>query len=382
MRLKENRTIASTVLYYLPFVHAVELHMALQYTYLYCTRVWVSWLPCLSFKGARAAAQEEVADCGRLLLRRKRSWRNQTHGGQSLTVIPRHIAFRSMKHFDHSHKVTSLPLCLTHESPWSCLDVKWFEQRILNHLFLYNLSSKKRTEIPQRLNPRQQEVTHFRQLLCCKLASCLEKLLTSSLFSGATSLSSYTGSRRREWLTDRPGRCPRQSTDAFDMTGPAISSLAVRAWLDQVIAGVKDWVLLSTWHIHLTHLSSPPPPSQLPNLGSPFVISLLRRESRFKGELPSSSLLPPRCCTPYCFSAPRKLVALQGFPSILRELLPLDFFPMSVGKLQAQLSSRSLLPVAGWFPPTGPSPLLRLPPCGWRTRCLLRSTCPLLRIHI
>lgn len=172
-----------------------------------------------------------------------------------------------------------------------------------------------------------------------------KKLLTFSLFSEATSLLSYTGSRRRDWLTDwltdRSGCCPHLSTDAFDMTGPAMSSLAVQAWLDQVIARMKDWVLLSTWHIRLTHLSSPPPASQLPNLGRPFVIHLLRRESRFKDELPSSSFLPPRCWTPYRFSAPRKLVALQGFPSILRELLPHDFSPMSVCELQAVSSLSS-----------------------------------------
>lgn len=33
--------------------------------------------------------------------------------------------------------------------------------------------------------------------------------------------------RATDGLTDRPGRCPRQPTDASDMTGPAISSLAV-----------------------------------------------------------------------------------------------------------------------------------------------------------
>lgn len=85
--------MASTGLYYLPFVHAVELidvvvykmHMAPTAKHIFILYMSMSFLISLSFKGARAAAQEEVADCGRLLLRRKRSWRNQTHGGQSLT---------------------------------------------------------------------------------------------------------------------------------------------------------------------------------------------------------------------------------------------------------------------------------------------------------
>lgn len=53
----------------------------------------------LLFLGARArgVAQEEVADRGRLVLRRKRSRRDQTHGGQSLTVVPQHIALRNIK---------------------------------------------------------------------------------------------------------------------------------------------------------------------------------------------------------------------------------------------------------------------------------------------
>lgn len=84
----------------------------------------VSLLMAPSFPGARAAAQAEVADCGRLLLRRERSWRDQTHGGQSLTIIPQHIAFRNMKHFNRNHEVTSPPSRLTRESPWSCLFVK------------------------------------------------------------------------------------------------------------------------------------------------------------------------------------------------------------------------------------------------------------------
>lgn len=45
----------------------------------------------------RGVAQEEVADCGRLVLRRKRSWRDQTHGGQSLAVVLQHIALRNIK---------------------------------------------------------------------------------------------------------------------------------------------------------------------------------------------------------------------------------------------------------------------------------------------
>lgn len=65
----------------------------------------------------------------------------------------------------------------------------------------------------------------------------------------------------------------------------------------------------------------------------------------FKGELPP--LLPSRCCAPYRFSAPRRFVALQGFPSILRELLSLYIFPTIIGELRAGLSRRSLLPVAG-----------------------------------
>lgn len=81
-------------------------------------------LQCLS--GAGAAVQEEVADCGRLLLRRTRSWRNQTHGGQS-----RAVARCSSQGFKRTyHKVTSAPSRLTRGALWSCtggayLSVYW-----------------------------------------------------------------------------------------------------------------------------------------------------------------------------------------------------------------------------------------------------------------
>lgn len=56
-------------------------------------------LNCPVFLGARAVAKEEVAHCGCLLLRRKRSWRDQTYGGQSLTITPQSW----MTHFHYSH---------------------------------------------------------------------------------------------------------------------------------------------------------------------------------------------------------------------------------------------------------------------------------------
>lgn len=212
---------------------------------------------------------------------------------------------------------------------------------------------------------------HFWQLSSCKLASCWEKTADKQCF-----LWSYKFVKlHRVWLTDRS---PRQSTDASEMTGPAMSSLAVLAWLDQVIARMKDWVLLSTWHIHLTHLSL----LNSQTLAAPLLSASSEGNPGLKASFPPPPLLPSRCCASYRFSAPRKLVALQGFPSILRELLSLDIFPTSVGELQVGQSHRFLLPVAGWFPPTGSSPLLKHPPCGWRTRCLLRSTCPLLCIYI
>lgn len=57
------------------------------------------------FKGAGTSAEEEVANCGRLLLRRKRSGRDQTNGGQS----------RCIQEHERLPVVTPAPSRLTHE---------------------------------------------------------------------------------------------------------------------------------------------------------------------------------------------------------------------------------------------------------------------------
>lgn len=206
---------------------------------------------------------------------------------------------------------------------------------------------------------------HFWQVSSCKPASCWEKTADKHSF-----LWSYKFVKlHRVWLTDRS---PLQSTDASDMTGPAMSSLAVLAWLDQVIASMKDWVLLSTWHIHFTHLSL----LNSQTLAAPLLSASSEGNPGLKASFPRPSLHPSRCGASYRFSAPRKLVALQGFPSIFRELLSLDVFPMSVGEPQVGQSHHCLLPVAGWFPPTGSSPLLKPSPLRMENEVLVKINLP------
>lgn len=90
-----------------PFYLVSRLFLALMWT--------CKFLFHLLFLGARTrgVAQEEVANRGRLVLRRKRSRRNQTHGGQNI------LPSGTSKGFKRCHKVTSAPARSIHESPWS-----------------------------------------------------------------------------------------------------------------------------------------------------------------------------------------------------------------------------------------------------------------------
>lgn len=160
------------------------------------------------------------------------------------------------------------------------------------------------------------------------------------------------------WVTDQPDRGPCQSTDASDMTGPAMLSLAMRAWLNQVIARMKDWVLLSTWHTHLTHLSAPLPLLNSQTIAAPLLLTSSKGNPGLKMSFPLSSLPPLiKLFCPLLLPSPEEVSGSVG------------------------ISHRSPLPVAGWFPPTGPSPLLKLPPCRRRMRYLITSTYPPLCIH-
>lgn len=110
---------------------------------------------------------------------------------------------------------------------------------------------------------------------------------------------------------------------------------------------MKDWVLLSTWQIHLTYLTSPPPLLNSQTSAASFVVRVLRRESRFKGELPSSPSLflppsgsqprgswfrctafPPSSGTSYLFTFPWEFVSCEyGNPwlsSCWSRLIPTD----------------------------------------------------------
>lgn len=179
-------------------------------------------------------------------------------------------------------------------------------------------------------------------------------------FLQATSLSSYTGSRRRDWR----GRCPRQSADASDMTGPAISSLAVRPWLDQVIARMKDWVLLSTWHIHLTHLSSPPPPFSTPKPWQPLCCP---PPSTGNPGLKESSPPPPSLLYPLPLLSPEEVSGIAGISQhhqgARTSWLPSHECWRAASAAVLLLSSSC----SRLIPTDRPSPLLKLPPAdgGW-----------------
>lgn len=208
----------------------------------------------------------------------------------------------------------------------------------------------------------------FSQLFCCWPASrCWEKTADSwSFFSEATSLSRCLTVR----LTDR-------------LVGPPSSSARWCLRHDRrchVVLGClgTDWIKsLPGWRIErrcqldtfTSHTSLPPPPptpSLLPpNLNSP-PPPLLPASSEGNPGLKrrSPSFLSPLLWPPYGFSAPRKLVALQGFPSILGELLPLDFFPPrecswaasrsvpSLSSFRGRLIASDRPPLCFWRPPS------------------------------
>lgn len=290
-----------------------------------------------------------------------------------------------MKHFHHSHKVTSLLLSLTHEYPWSgCLDVKRLEQQNLKHSVrsvtpsIYgeaNITSKDESE----------EISDSRKWCifdsCCpvNLHHVQRKLLTFSLFYGARSL----------WSLQAAGGGTNLLAGWADVLVSPLTTLTWQALPSRPWPCGPDWIKsLPGWRIECCcqldistsppHLLSTSPPST-PKPWQP----LLSISSEGNPGLKASSPPPPSpsLLYPLLLLSPRKLVALQGFPSILRELLPLHFTPRVLGSCEPDYPV-SLHPVAGWFSPTGPFPLLKVPPCGWRTRCLLRSTCPLVCIHI
>lgn len=199
---------------------------------------------------------------------------------------------------------------------------------------------------------------HFSQLLSRRPASCWEKTADNQDF-----LWSYKFVELHAfWLTYRPDRCPRQSTDASDMTGSAMSSLAVRAWLDQVIARMKDWVLLSTWHIHLT---SPTSPLHLPLLNSQTLPApLLSASSEGNPCLKASSPPPPiSLLCPLPLLSPEEVRGIagisqhpQGAPISL--LFPHDYWRAASRAVPSLSSSCSrLIPTDRHFSTSEASPL-------------------------
>lgn len=116
-----------------------------------------------------------------------------------------------------------------------------------------------------------------------------------------------------------------------------------------------------TYPPHLTHLSSPPPPSQLPNLGSPFVVRLLRRESMFKGELPPPPPISLLCPLPLL--SPEEVRGIagisqhpQGAPISL--LFPHDYWRAASRAVPSLSSSCSrLIPTDRHFSTSEASPL-------------------------
>lgn len=207
------------------------------------------------------------------------------------------------------------------------------------------------------------------------------KVLTVSLFSEATSLSSYTGS---DWLTSQTAA----------LVSPLIpltwQALPCRPWPPR-----PDWIKsLPGWRIEcccqLDISTSPTFPLLLPlpnsqTLAAPLLSASFRRESRFKASLlpPSSQLVvvPLAASQPWgnkwhCEDFPASLGSsrLSLFSQQVLARCKLGH-PVALFFLE-QVDSHWQAPLQFWS--THPPP----PPLWWRTWCFLRSTYPLICIHI